>query len=274
MYPIIAIFLGGDAGDGVRFDVARKIASSSGRVVGVHVVPTFPPHWGLSVKSVYEPLVEMQQRYNTAMLERSDEVHRSFEAALSDRVATLEWRFAFGDIAPTVAGQARCADILVAGPAGMDKGGARSSEDLPAQIAIEAGRPVLAVPAEPDLDALSRCVVVAWNGSRESARAIADAMPILKKAERVILLHIVDGDAEPPLDDVAAYLAGHGVAVIMEDAQTRASVDDAILTHAANRSAGLIVMGAYGHSRLRETVLGGATRDVLRYTTVPVLLSH
>jgi len=121
-------------------------------------------------------------------------------------------------------------------------------------------------------------VLVAWNGSREATRAVHDALPLLRRAEKVTVLSIdPDEDAEPRLPgaDVSLHLARHGVtAQAATIAGTDVAVGDLLLSYAADHDIDLIVMGAYGHTRLREVVLGGATRTLLRHMTVPVLMSH
>jgi nucleotide-binding universal stress UspA family protein len=119
--------------------------------------------------------------------------------------------------------------------------------------------------------------LVAWNASREATRAAHDALPFLHAAERVVLCAIGDpATADPGLEDAAAMLDRHGVAVQVEQVpgpDSGTGVGEALLARAAEHGADLLVMGAYGHSRLREFVLGGTTRRVLREATLPVLFS-
>jgi nucleotide-binding universal stress UspA family protein len=123
-------------------------------------------------------------------------------------------------------------------------------------------------------------VVVAWDASREAARAVSDALPILEKASSVTVVTVNPrerdyGHGDVPGADIAVYLARHGVKVDVQRIDARdIDVGNMLLSHVANDSADLLVMGAYGHSRLREVVLGGATRTILGEMTVPVLMSH
>jgi nucleotide-binding universal stress UspA family protein len=141
---------------------------------------------------------------------------------------------------------------------------------------MDSGRPALVVPYIGAAPEPSRRILVAWNGSREAARAVHDALPFLLAPERTTVL-IVDPQAqgsevgEPP----GADLARHGVRVEVKSVPGGGLVaGDAILAQAADEGADLLVMGGYGHSRLREMVLGGATRHLLVQMTLPVLLSH
>ena len=123
-------------------------------------------------------------------------------------------------------------------------------------------------------------MLLCWNASREAARAAADALPFLKAAQKVIVLVVnptvsAEGHGAEPGADAAAWLARHGVKVIVQrDVAPDADVGGVILSRAADHDADLIVMGIYGHSRMREMVLGGASRTLLASMTVPVFMSH
>jgi nucleotide-binding universal stress UspA family protein len=122
-------------------------------------------------------------------------------------------------------------------------------------------------------------VLVAWDGGREAARAVNDALPILERAKSVTVLSVnpasEDGSRREPGADISLHLARHGVKVeAQRRITTEISAGDAILNEIASKGSDLLVMGAYGHSRLRELVLGGVTRQILGSMTVPVLMSH
>lgn len=148
-------------------------------------------------------------------------------------------------------------------------------------ILLDSGRPVLVVPPKQQTTAiLPKRVVVAWQPTREAARAVHDAMPLLKTAEQVDVL-VVDpkvgerAHGEEPGADIAAHLARHGLNVqVVVRPSLGASSGAAILDYAKSIGADLIVAGGYGHSRLRERVLGGTTRDLLHSTSLPVLFAH
>jgi len=152
-------------------------------------------------------------------------------------------------------------------------------EELVIEAALfESGRPVLVVPyVHKGALTLDR-VLVCWNGSRNAARAVGDAMPFLHRAKAVEVA-IVLGEAgrtdEIAGVDIGEHLARHQLKVEVERLTAiKGDVSDTILSHAADRGADLLVMGGYGHSRLREFILGGATRGILRTMTLPVLMSH
>lgn len=140
---------------------------------------------------------------------------------------------------------------------------------------LGSGRPILLLPAEMR-ERIGRSVAIAWNGSMEAARAARAALPILAKADRVLLLTgEKDKAIEPPLTDLAEWLDRHRIAAEMTPvALKRWPVGEQLVDEAAKAGADLLVMGAYGHSRMRETIFGGATRSVLNESALPVLMAH
>ena len=171
---------------------------------------------------------------------------------------------------------ARRFDLAVVGQAEPEKA---SAEELLAESALfEGGRPVLVVPyiQEPELK-LGK-VLVCWDGSRAAARAAGDALPFLARANGIEVL-IVAGERgksdEIPGADVGQHLARHGLRVdVKRIGATESDVANTILSYVADSGADLIVMGGYGHSRLREFILGGVTRGILEAMTVPTLMAH
>lgn len=176
--------------------------------------------------------------------------------------------------------QARYADLLVVGQPDPDETRFTTLGDLPAYVTLNCARPVLVVPyAAAGMAYPPRAALVAWDGSPPATRAITAALPMLRRAGQVTLAIFNPGQrwglhGEEPGADMALYLARHGVQV---DVHTRDGVEDegnALLSLAADLGASLLVMGAYGHSRFRELVLGGVTATVLSSMTIPVLLAH
>jgi nucleotide-binding universal stress UspA family protein len=151
----------------------------------------------------------------------------------------------------------------------------------PERVVVAAGTPILVVPTSGSFDDMGRHVLVAWDGSRESARAVRDAMPLLQEAEQVSLV-AVDADRQGHMHpnanpaELAAHLSRHGIpAKATEVSVGLKNVTNMLLVHAAQLRADLLVMGAYGHPRLLEFWLGGTTHDLLEEKAVlPVLMSH
>lgn len=200
------------------------------------------------------------------------------DAAKKHGDTSAEWRASDGDADAAVRQSARYADLVVAGQSeAEDEGDLRGLAD---ELALSTGRPVLFVPYAGRFAALGKRVLIAWDAGREAARAVTDALPFLQRAEAVEVAAFDPergrrGHGEQPGADIALYLARHGVKVTVHG-QSGAGyeVGGQILSRAADASADLIVMGAYGHSRVRELVMGGATRSMLEAMTVPVLMSH
>jgi nucleotide-binding universal stress UspA family protein len=193
----------------------------------------------------------------------------AFRTALTGFSLETEWRTAVDFPAIAIASMAAGADIVIIGPT--------SSADAfdAGDVVMRAGRPILVAPAEQDrLDAEK--ILVAWKNRREARRAVSDAMPFLREAKQVTLLHVSEaGEDDPATADAVALLARHGVRAGVETSSPgKAATSEQILAAAAGKGCGLIVLGAYGHSRLREWAFGGVTRDLLKSSPVPCLFSH
>ncbi len=211
------------------------------------------------------------------------EMKAAFEAAAHARGVETTWREAEteGVTAADVALRyARVADLIVAGQTDTDWPGSPHL-DIADRLVLESGRPVLIVPNTGPRPSVGTRIAVAWNGGREAARAAFDALPLLRHAGDVKLVSIgPQPDGEQPagaaLADLRATLARHGVACdVIESVQPpHTNAGKALLALSAEQGADLLVMGCYGHSRLREFVFGGATKHVLGHMTLPVLMSH
>ena len=187
-------------------------------------------------------------------------------------------RVLYTAVAAALATNARYADLAIVGQADPDDG--ETPRYLPEQVTLASGRPSLVIPYIGPAPTLGQRVTVAWNASREAARAVNDALPLLERAQAVDVVAVNPsgapfGHGEEPGADIALHLARHGIKVEVRRIETReVDVANTILSHLADRGSDLLVMGAYGHSRLRELVLGGVTRTILRDMTVPVLMAH
>lgn len=177
--------------------------------------------------------------------------------------------------------QGRYSDLLIVGQVDADEP-LDMPDNLPEYALMNAGRPVLVCPLIVRQDSIGKRCLVAWDGSLEAARAITGALPILQRAANVLLC-VVDPEigrgahGQEPGADMALYLARHNVRteVMRVSADPHhADIGDALLTEASRCDADLLIMGGYGHSRLREVVLGGVTATVLRAMDLPVLMSH
>jgi len=185
-----------------------------------------------------------------------------------------EWEMAVGLPASYVTRRAQGIDLVILGQRTPDHS---TGLDAPQEVVLACGRPVLIVPYAGHIERIGETAIVAWNGSREAARAVQDALPLLSAAASVTVFWVNPEEAADIADahNLVIHLARHGLnakkLVVREDIL---AVSDTVLAQVAALDADLLVMGAYGHSRLREMILGGVTRDVLRNMNVPVLMSH
>lgn len=203
---------------------------------------------------------------------------KQFEArARKAGVASVEGMWVEADAEAALTLRARTADLVVLPLPGEDELGALGGHATEAAI-LSVGRPALLVPEKGLPAGFPRKVLVAWNGSREAARALSDAVPLLSRAKAVVVLSSGPAGDEGPLHSARAavsYLARHGIAgEAVHAAATDDKVGEAILGRARKVGADLVVMGAYGRPRFAELILGGATRAMLRNGSLPVLMSH
>ena len=194
------------------------------------------------------------------------------EGPVGQAGVTAQWLRQTGDEASWVAEYGRSADLLVIGRSGDSEG---VSLDTIEAALLGSGRPVLRPPAAP-LAALPDTVVIAWKAAPEAARAVTAAMPLIAAAKRVLIVTVAEemGLSDQEGARLATSLRWHGLDVSARHLQPGAAGAADTLLAAAREEAALVVMGAYGHSRLREWVFGGFTRHVLRGAEVPVLMMH
>jgi nucleotide-binding universal stress UspA family protein len=173
---------------------------------------------------------------------------------------------------------ARSADLIVVGQ--VNPGARPAPTWRPEEIVTSCGRPVLMVPYIGNYPRIGRRVLIAWDGSREAVRAINDAVPLISAADAVTVMTVrarakdLNQDSRPT-DLILRHLTRHGItARAVEALQVGASVSDVLLSRSVDLAADLIVAGAYNHSQLRETLLGGVSRELFQHMTLPVLMSH
>lgn len=300
----IVLHQGPDSRSEVRLDIAVDLATAhDARVVGVFakIDPGHAEYWWMAFGK--EAMAEWLLTLETVC----GEAEEAFEKRMTETGLQGEWRVIEGNPTDVMLTCARYGDVTVIGQADPDEPAYDSS--MPDQLVLGAGGPVLVVPYVGRFESLGKRVMVAWNGEREAARALRDAMPILEQADTVIV-YTMDPADEGHLAgaDICAYLARRGVraeashVVLRPETEAVSSVlqtvggfgfqqrgpwsqsqrpplgkvdpGNALLSAVADSGVDLLVMGAYGHSRIRELVLGGATREILETMTVPVLMSN
>ncbi|PJG50279.1 universal stress protein UspA [Bradyrhizobium forestalis] len=275
-YATVMVSLALDQPNEARLRVAGELAERfEAAIVGVAAAQFVPPLY-------FTDGTEAQAQIDAgeaSVKRRLADLEAQFRAAMKNRGGHAEWRSAMDFPARFALAQARCADIVVSGgqsPAFSDAFSLASPKDL----VMQAGRPLLVVPDRASWLDL-RNVLVAWKDTPEARRAVADALPMLRKARDVTIVEIPElrddrSAVMAGVTDVAAWLGRHGVtatARVSEAAENETPAKQ-LEKVAGDVGAGLIVAGAYGHSRFRELILGGVTQYLVTQTARSVLLSH
>lgn len=190
-----------------------------------------------------------------------------------------EVRVVDGTAIDAVVQHGRTSDLVVLGQHDRQDDLDTAPSDLPQRALMELGRPVLMVPYAGQFEGPARRAVVAWDGSREAAVALHAALPALRRAAKVTLISYRRSGREGAGDELLVremlhYLRRHDIEASAEDDVSEIEVGDSLLSRITDLGADLLVMGGYGHSRFRELMLGGATRQILAQMTVPVLVAH
>ena len=270
-YRTILLELQDDPQNDPRIECARRLAARfEAELVGIHVSPPpfVPVGFGEGAAYVGPEIFEAQREASRLVRER---VEAAFRRLCDPATMAVRDIYEEGDPGDVIAETARGADLTVVPQpvsGGLDALGPQPIH----HIILSAGGPVLMLPREGLGEAVGRRVVIAWNGSREAARAVKDAMPFLIAAEAVTVAAAGE-DAAASLNSIAALLRRHGAPVTSKQVEHGHGAGATLLGVAQSEGADLLVMGAYGHSRLREIVLGGATREVMRDARLAVLLS-
>lgn len=256
-------------------EAARSLgAQFNAHVTGLFVIPAVQVYPMVG----YDAVPETYDGNRQFFLGQADHVRQSFEKAMAADGLSFAYQQVDGrtpQIAMEVASRARAHDMVIVATPQPD-GGSGIETDFAERVVMLAGRPVLVLPRD-GIDSLSlRDIIIGWDGGREAARAVFDALPLLRSAARVRLIGIdVPPRGVEPEADIARALAHHGVKTeVVHVASDGMSAGDTLLRAAKDHGAGLIVMGAYGHSRFSEVIFGGATRHMFRNLNLPVLFSH
>ncbi|MEQ1611790.1 MAG: universal stress protein [Hyphomicrobiaceae bacterium] len=276
-YKTILVHLNDERRVAGLVEAAAHLASRyQSHLIGLYALPPVPTYGATAagagmIKSGLNTFVEEAKR-----------VQAKFEHATAGRPFVSEWRLVSADrlgFAETIMEHGRAADLIMVGQ--RDGAWAYSTLlDEPERLAIESGRPVIIVPHSGKFPIFGRRITLAWNGRREAARAAFDALPLLKAAESVRIVWINPQDeandtGDIPAAEIAVCLSRHGVKCeTAKSFATDVKVGDVLLSDLADDGSDLLVMGAYGSSRIREFVFGGTTRHILRSMTVPVFMSH
>ena len=274
--------------NGSRSEARLNVAIALARRHGAHLtglcvmdIPNTEYFYGATMQFASSGPEQLVQRLRADAATTGASIEAGFRDRIRREDVVGEWRCVEGHLPATLALHARYADLTIVGqPNPYDTRDDTNRDATVVTPLMSSGRPVLAVPFAGDFSVVGEHVLVAWNASREAARAVNDAKPLLERAKKVTILAVnprqgLAGHGDVPAADIALHLARHGVKA--EAAHTVANDipdGEALLSYAADLGADLIVAGGYGHSRAREMVFGGVTRTLIEEMTVPVFLSH
>lgn len=254
-----------------RYDVAAAVARAQGAKVTALLVKS--PPWVPSTE-VEVPAYVLQNWQDTYIREQEETALIILVEAQKRNRLEFEWASVTGDRVSTTLLYARYADLTIASQSWGEP--LRNAADkLDVSLMMASGRPVLIVPNVGRFETVATNVLIAWNESRESTRAVHDALPFLKTAKSTIVLEVDPEEEGIQPKGLAAHLQMHDINAKSETTVSgEVDVGDIILSRAADLGADLLIMGGYGHSRVREYVFGGVTRQILEHMTLPTLMSH
>ncbi|POR55534.1 universal stress protein [Bosea psychrotolerans] len=266
---MVPVHLGGNAEGPIRLaaSLAERFTS---RLIGVAAAKIAVPYYGDSISSADTLLRRNAEQTAGEEIARAETVFRR----TAGNSSATEWRSSLSEPRDFILSQSRAADLLVIGRQGADDADQGHMAVSANDLVMDLGRPILLVP--PQLEHLAaKRIVIAWKDTREARRAVWDALPFLMRAELVWVASVGPGANEQGLADVCTYLAEHRIAA-RSLVRSDSSESDAreIIDIAQEQGADLIVAGAYGHSRMREWLFGGMTRELLDTTPLCCLISH
>ena len=260
----------------IALSLARRLDA---HLIGAFVVPAPMQHEDLEM-AVRGPLLAFD---TTRLKAEAQRIRTQFDVATKGQTMTAEWlqiEAEHPDILTAVLPHARSADLIIASQSDPEWQLAKFM-DVPDDLVLATGRPVLLVPYIGTYETIGERVLIAWQERREAARAVFDAVPLMGEAKEVRVLQVHRDKSPPdgkawPASGVVQALGRHGINATESHSVAVPGMDtgNERLSRAADRASDLLVRGGYGHSRLRERVLGGATRSILQQMTLPVLMSH
>lgn len=273
-YKSITVCLDNSAGSSRLLDFSIALAAQNdAHLIGLHL--TYAP---LILSDPYAVWAPMMLEWEDTAQKKQDQSREKFISEAAKAGVNADFSGYRSTDAREVIAHARASDMAIVAQRNVADSESDLGSNFPENVVLKLGRPVLFIPYAGVLPDKFDTIIVAWNGSREAARAVADALPFLKAAQLVKVLSVSEKSADEndlPDMDIAGYLARHGVNVEIErNDNVHINPADWLLSRAADCDADLLVMGAYGHHRLIELILGGVTKSILRQMTLPVLMSH
>ncbi len=273
-YKTLLVHIDDSARSDARVEFALELALRfDAHLIGLYVV----------CQDLFRPLLRKDESLSLAVREaqsarRMQRAHDHFVEAAQRAGCAFEWRAPPGPALDVATLHARHADLLILGQEDPEDEASFVARDFVEDLVMSAGLPAIVLPHAGRIASFGENVVVAWDGGREAARALSDALPILKGARfvTVVTVNKHPDDELPAGFEVAGFLERHGVRAGFASMPRVAGVSTSatLLNQLSDKHADLLVMGAYGHARARERVLGGVTHTLLETMTAPVLMSH
>lgn len=273
MYKTILLYLPSVESAQVIANEAALLARQHGaKLIGSHSVVRITVYGGIPA--------DVLAHHNERERREAEAVQVIFEEAAQRHELDHEWRARPAkdtDVFREIVAQCRSADLVIS-PAKDFADPLGHWYDLPERLAMETGRPLLLLPRDRSVEGFGKRIIVAWNGSRESARSAFDALPMLRVADSVCVLTLAahpDSPLSVGAEEFTATLKRQGVKAELAFVGATARPDgEELLAQAKERNCDMLVMGFYGRSRLSEMLWGGVTRHVLKEMSIPVLTSH
>jgi nucleotide-binding universal stress UspA family protein len=267
----IIVHIHDDSGLEGRLAVALDLCRAhDAHLTCLHMTPygayaAFDPAGGMFTSGI---LLETPQK-------QQDDLQVRIAARMANEDMCWDWQSYDGDVAQSLVAASSLADLVVLGQAGPAKGDATHPLAIVDAVAVNAGCAVLVVPTGCKQIDPTAPVVIGWNASEEAARTIRQSLPALKLASAVHLVSIDDEEEDFPQMAASAYLSRHGIASELHALKRgKHKVDEQLHQFAIEQGAGTLLIGAYGHSRLRETLLGGVTRYLTMQSQLPLMLGR
>lgn len=258
-----------------RVELAHGIA----RTQGAHVIGLLPSgllEGTVPADALPTGMTDYIAESAQYLRQRAQGIGEGFRARMGQN--SHEVRETDGTTIDSLVAHGRSSDLVIVGQEDRASESDVPVRGLVSQVVLDAGRPVLVVPYAGNFKEVGQEVLLAWDGSRAAAVAMREALPLLAHARRVTLVSFrrtaSSQDDALLIPEMTRWLQRHGVQATVEQHVTEIDTSDALLSRVSDLGADLVVMGGYGHSRLRERVLGGVTREVLAHMTVPVLIAH
>lgn len=274
----ILVHLDHSSGCNNRLDIAFELARKfDAQLTGLFIVPDYVVPSYVEAQISVDLITDVTEK----AVARAKDTLAGYQKLADDSGVSMEAHVVEGQVIPILREHTKYSDLLLLGQDQPDDPD-NSSYGLADALLFEGACACMVVPHSGKLEAPGKRVLLTWNASRESARALREAMPFLTRAETVVVLSSEPdgGDSEtarghPHAQELDRLLKSHGIEAVSSGiSDTDITITDAIIGQAADMNADMIIMGAYGHARLREIILGGVTRDLLKQSPVPLFLAH